>query len=76
MILQGGIANDRIPRDVLGKERPLAGRMGKQSMSYPGWDKHVAISGAKEMAKQARPSKVVIHDRKGAVQKEIPYEAK
>jgi hypothetical protein len=49
---------------------------GNRNMSYPGWDKHVAISGAKEMAKQTKPSKVVIHDRKGNVQKEIPYEPK
>lgn len=49
---------------------------GKESMSYPGWDKHVAISGAKEMAKQTKPSKVVVHDRNGAVQKEITYDIK
>jgi hypothetical protein len=45
-------------------------------MGYKAWDKRVALSAAKEMAKNNRPSKVVIHDRKGPVQKELVYEAK
>jgi hypothetical protein len=51
-------------------------RWGSQSMGYKAWDKRVALSAAKEMAKMNRPSKVVIHDRKGPVQKELLYEAK
>jgi hypothetical protein len=45
-------------------------------MGYQAWDKRVATSAAKEMAKQDRPSKVVIHSRRGEVEKEIPYEEK
>jgi hypothetical protein len=47
-----------------------------KKMGYPAWDKRVALSAAKEMAKKHKPSKVVIHDRKGVVEKEIPYEQK
>jgi len=47
-----------------------------QSLGYPAWDKRVATSAAKEMATKKRPSKVVIHDRKGPVQSEIPYHPK
>jgi hypothetical protein len=49
---------------------------GKRRMGYQAWDKRVATSAAKEMAKQDRPSKVVIHSRAGEVEKEIPYEEK
>lgn len=49
---------------------------GDQKMGYQAWDKRVATSAAKSLAKSNRPSKVVIHDRKGPVQSEIPYEAK
>jgi hypothetical protein len=49
---------------------------GKRRMGYQAWNKRVAISAAKEMAKQDRPSKVVIHARTGQVEKEIPYEEK
>jgi hypothetical protein len=49
---------------------------GKRRMGYQAWDKRVATSAAKEMAKQDRPSKVVIHARTGEVEKEIPYEEK
>jgi hypothetical protein len=45
-------------------------------MGYKAWDKRVALSAAKEMAKNNRPSKVVIHDRKGPIQKVLEYEAK
>ena len=52
-------------------------RWGKQRMGYEAWDKRVATSAAKEMARKNRPSKVLIHDRKtGAVQSEIEYPAK
>ncbi len=47
-----------------------------QKMGYQAWDKRVAISAAKSLAKNDRPSKVVIHDRTGPVQSAIPYEAK
>jgi len=47
-----------------------------QRMGYKAWDKRVAISAAKALAKNDRPSKVVIHDRTGPVQAEIPYDAK
>lgn len=46
------------------------------SLGYPAWDKRVATSAAKELATKKRPSKVVVHDRKGPVQSEIPYAAK
>ena len=49
---------------------------GDQKMGYQAWDKRVAISAAKEMATVNRPSKVVVHDREGAVQSEIPYDPK
>ena len=51
-------------------------RWGKKRMGYQAWDKRVATSAAKEMAKADRPSKVVIHSRTGAVEKEISYEEK
>jgi hypothetical protein len=44
-----------------------------QSLGYPAWDKRVATSAAKELATKKRPSKVVVHDRQGPVQSEIPY---
>ncbi len=47
-----------------------------KKMGYPAWDKRVALSAAKEMAKKHTPSKVVIHNREGVVEKEIPYEIK
>jgi hypothetical protein len=45
----------------------------EQTLGYPAWDKRVATSAAKELATKNRPSKVVVHDRKGPVQSEIPY---
>ncbi len=52
-------------------------RWEKRRMGYEAWDKRVATSAAKEVAKDNRPSVVLIHDRKsGAVQSEIPYKAK
>jgi hypothetical protein len=47
-----------------------------QTLGYPAWDKRVATSAAKQMATKKRPSKVVVHDRKGPAQSEIPYPAK
>ncbi len=47
-----------------------------KKMGYPAWDKRVALSAAKEMAKKHKPSKVVIYNREGIVEKEIPYETK
>ena len=47
-----------------------------QKMGYQAWDKRVATSAAKSLVKNDRPSKVVIHGRSGAVESEIPYEAK
>jgi Uncharacterized protein conserved in bacteria (DUF2188) len=44
-----------------------------KSLGYPAWDKRVAISAGKELATKNRPSKVIVHDRKGPVQSEIPY---
>ncbi|MBC7933188.1 MAG: DUF2188 domain-containing protein [Rubrivivax sp.] len=49
---------------------------GKRRMGYQAWDKRVATSAAKEMAKGDRPSKVVIHGRSGEVENEIPYDVK
>lgn len=49
---------------------------GRKKMGYPAWSKRVAVSAAKEMARDNRPSTVVIHDKKGKVLQEIPYEAK
>ena len=49
---------------------------GKRRMGYKAWDKRVALSAAKEMAKASRPSRVVIHDRKtGAAQTELLFDA-
>jgi hypothetical protein len=51
-------------------------RWGTRRMGYKAWDKRVALSAAREMAKSNRPSKVVIHDRKtGAAQTEVEYAA-
>lgn len=51
-------------------------RYGGKRMGYQAWDKRVATSAAKEMAKADRPSKVVIHDRlTGAAQTELAFEA-
>ncbi|MBD0372787.1 MAG: DUF2188 domain-containing protein [Pyrinomonadaceae bacterium] len=48
----------------------------KRRMGYPAWNKRVALSTAKEMAKENRPSKVITHDRKsGNVESEIVFEA-
>jgi hypothetical protein len=49
---------------------------GDQRMGYQAWDKRVAVSAAKSLAKNDRPSKVVIHARQGPVESEIPYDAK
>jgi|ERR687884_545597 hypothetical protein len=38
---------------------------GKRRMGYQAWDKRVATSAAKELAKADRPSKVIIHDGQG-----------
>ena len=52
-------------------------RWGKRRLGYRAWDKRVATSAAKELARKGRPSKVVVHDRgTGAIQSEIPYPAK
>ncbi len=49
---------------------------GNKRMGYQAWDKRVALSAAKELAKANRPSKVIIHDSKtGAPQKELAFEA-
>ena len=49
---------------------------GKKRMGYQAWDKRIALSAAKEMAKAHRPSKIIIYDRKTSVaQTEISYEA-
>lgn len=51
-------------------------RYGGKRMGYQAWDKRVATSAAREMAKSNRPSRVVIHDRKGGeAQTEISFEA-
>ncbi len=47
-----------------------------KKMGYPAWGKRVALSAAKEMAKKHKPSKVIIHNRNGAVEKEILYHNK
>lgn len=47
---------------------------GKKRLGYPAWDKRVALSAAKDLAKQHRPSKVVIHNRQGTIESEIIYE--
>lgn len=47
-----------------------------KTMGYPAWDKRVALSAAKEMAKKHPPSKVVVHHRAGAVENEIEYKTK
>ena len=49
---------------------------GKKRMGYQAWDKRVATSAAKELAKADRPSKVIIHDRTtGKAQTELVFEA-
>jgi hypothetical protein len=49
---------------------------GKKRMGYQAWDKSVATSAAKELAKAARPSKIIIHDRKtGKPETELVFEA-
>ena len=51
-------------------------RWEARRMGYQAWDKRVATSAAREIAKNNRPSKVIIHDRKtGAAQTEIIYDA-
>lgn len=51
-------------------------RWGRRRMGYQAWDKRVATSAAREMAKSNRPSKVVVHDRKtGAAQSETSFDA-
>ena len=51
-------------------------RWGKRRMGYQAWSKRVALSAAKEMAKQNRPSKVIVHDRKtSAPQSELLFDA-
>jgi hypothetical protein len=45
-----------------------------KTLGYPASDKRVALSAAKEMAKKTRPSKVIIHSRKGIVEKELSYD--
>jgi hypothetical protein len=40
---------------------------GKRRPGYQAWDKRVATSAAQELAKQHRPSKVIIHDRTGGI---------
>lgn len=48
---------------------------GRRRMGYKAWDKRVATSAAREMAKSDRPSKVIIHDRKtGAAQSETSFD--
>jgi hypothetical protein len=49
-------------------------QFGGRRMGYKAWDKRVATSAAREMAKANRPSKVIIHDRKtGAAESEVAY---
>lgn len=49
---------------------------GQRRMGYRAWDKRVALSAARELAKKDRPSKVVVHDRRtGAAQAEITFGA-
>jgi len=49
---------------------------GKRRMGYQAWDKRVATSAAKELAKADRPSKIIIHDRAtGKAQTELIFEA-
>jgi hypothetical protein len=51
-------------------------RWDKRRMGYQAWDKRVATSAAKDMAKKNRPSKVIIHDRKaGKPQSEMSFGA-
>lgn len=50
-------------------------RYGKKRLGYQAWNKRVATSAAKELAKADRPSKVIIHDRKtGAAQTELAFD--
>jgi hypothetical protein len=49
---------------------------GKKRMGYQAWDKRVATSAAKELAKANRPSKVIIHERgTGKAETELSFEA-
>lgn len=49
---------------------------GKRRMGYQAWDKRVATSAAKELAKANRPSKVIIHSRTtGKAETELLFEA-
>lgn len=47
---------------------------GTKRLGYQAWDKRVALSAAKDLAKQHRPSKVVIHNRQGIAESELIYE--
>ena len=47
----------------------------QKRLGYQAWNKRVATSAAKELAKANRPSKVIIHDRKtGAAQSELVFD--
>ncbi len=49
---------------------------GKKRMGYQAWDKRVALSAAKELAKANRPSKVIVHERgTGKAETELVFEA-
>jgi hypothetical protein len=49
---------------------------GGKRMGYQAWDKRVATSAAKELAKADRPSKVIIHDRAtGKAETELTFDA-
>ena len=49
---------------------------GDQKVGYQAWDKRVALSYAKDMAKKNRPCTITIHDRKGNAEKQIAYPEK
>jgi hypothetical protein len=51
-------------------------QFGGRRMGYQAWDKRIATSAAREMAKSNRPSKVIIHDRKtGVPESEVTYDS-
>jgi hypothetical protein len=43
-------------------------------VTYPAWDKRVALSYAKAEAKNYRPARVVVHDKAGAIQNKLDFE--
>ncbi len=44
-----------------------------ERVGYKAWNRQVALSYAKAMAKKSRPSTILIHDKDGTAEKQIEY---